>query len=82
MLRFATNVAGVPEQIVVELVLILTVGELAGVTVMVMAFELAMLVVAQVTFEVNTQLTTSLFARVVLPKLAEFVPTSIPFTFH
>ena len=56
----------VPEQIVVALAAILTLTGARLVTFMVMALEVAGLPVAQVAFEVITQVTTSLWARVVL----------------
>jgi hypothetical protein len=57
-------------------------GAVVGVTVIVTALDVAVVVVAQATFDVNTQVTTSLFDNVVDPNVAELVPTFPPFTFH
>jgi hypothetical protein len=48
---------------------------------MVIVLEVAGLPVAQVALDVNTQVTTSLFARVVLVYV-EHVPAFVPFSFH
>lgn len=58
------KVTDVPLQIVVDDVLILTVGVTAAFTAIVIAFEVAVVVDAQSAFEVITQVTTSLFANV------------------
>lgn len=59
-----------------------TSGATLGFTVMVMVLLLAELVPEQPLTEVNWQLTTSLFAKVVVLKLELLVPTLLPFTFH
>ena len=82
LVALAVKVTDVPEQTVVAEVLIVILGAVVGVTVIVTAFEVADVVVAQATLDVNTQVTTSLFASVVDPNVAEFVPTFPPFTFH
>ena len=53
-----------------------------GFTVMVTALDVAGLPVAQVAFEVNTQVTIFPFAKELLEYVALFVPTLAPFTFH
>jgi hypothetical protein len=58
------KVTDVPLQIVVDDVLILTVGVTAAFTAIVIAFEVAVVVDAQSAFEVITQVTTSLFVNV------------------
>jgi len=60
----AVKVTFVPEQIVVAEAEILTLTGRLGFTVMVTVLEVAGLPVAQVALDVNTQVTTSLFARV------------------
>lgn len=76
------NVTDVPLQIVVEDVLILTVGVTAAFTAIVIALEVAVVVDAQSAFELITQVTTSLFANVEVAKVTAFVPAFEPFTFH
>jgi hypothetical protein len=78
----AVKVTDVPEQTVVAAVLIVILGAVVGVTVIVTAFDVAVVVVAHATFDVNTHVTTSLFANVVEPNVAELVPTFPPLTFH
>jgi hypothetical protein len=59
----AVKVTDVPAQMVVaEAAMLMLTGKL-GLTVMVMAFDVAGLPVAQVALEVSTQVTTSLFAK-------------------
>jgi hypothetical protein len=58
------NVTDVPLQIVVDDVLILTVGVTAAFTAIVIALEVAVVVDAQSAFDVITQVTTALFANV------------------
>ena len=62
MVGVAVNVTLVPEQIVVADAEILTLTGKFGFTVMVTEFDVVGLPVAQVAFEVSTQVTTSLFA--------------------
>jgi hypothetical protein len=59
----AVKVTEVPAQIVVAEAAMLTLTGRFGFTVMVMAFEVAGLPVAQVALEVSTQVTTFPFAR-------------------
>ena len=59
----AVKVTLVPVQIVVDVAEILTLTGRFGFTVMVTVLDVAGLPVAQVAFEVNTQVTTSLFTR-------------------
>ena len=67
MVGVAVNVTLVPEQIAPEgLAEIVTLTGRFGFTVMVIPAEVAGLPVAQVALEVNTQVTTSPFARVEL----------------
>ena len=60
----AVNVTLVPEQIVVAVAEILTDGVTGEVTVIVMALDVAVAWVTQVSEEVMTTVTTSLFAKV------------------
>jgi hypothetical protein len=76
------NVTDVPLQIVVEDVLILTVGVTAAFTAIVIALDVAVVVDAQSAFDVITQVTTALFANVEVAKVTAFVPAFTPFTFH
>jgi hypothetical protein len=62
----AVNVTDVPEQMVVADAAMLTLTGRLGLTVMVMAFEVAGLPVAQVALEVSTQVTTLPFAKAAL----------------
>jgi hypothetical protein len=79
---FAVKVTGTPEQTVLVAVEIVTAGELLALTVMVILLELAVVVVAQLTLEVKTQLITSLLANEVLEYVDELTPTLLPFSFH
>ena len=63
MVGVAVKVTLVPAQIVVADAEILTLTGRFGFTVMVTVLDVAGLPVAQVAFEVNTQVTTSLFTR-------------------
>ena len=60
----AVKITFVPEQIVVALAAMLTVGATVPLTVIVIAFEVAVGCVTQVSEEVITTVTTSLLARV------------------
>jgi ribosomal protein S3 len=72
-----------PAQIVVALAEIETDAGRLGLTVIVMAFEVAGEPVKQGdALEVNTQVTISPLFRDVELKLDELVPTFAPFTFH
>ena len=57
------NVTDVPEQIVVKLADIITLTGRFGLTVIVIVFDVAGFPVAQVAFDVNTQVTKSPFAK-------------------
>jgi hypothetical protein len=59
-----------------------TAGVTLAVRLIVIVPEVAVGDVAQVSFDVITQLTTSEFANVVLVKVVLFVPAFTPFTFH
>jgi hypothetical protein len=61
---------------------ILTLAVTVGVTTIVIALEVAGLPVTQLAFEVITQVTTSLFARLMDVKVLLFVPEFVPLTFH
>lgn len=76
------KLAAAPEQIVVEGMLIAMVGFTAAFTVILMAFELALLAVTQDKLLVIIQVTTSPLFNVVEAKKSLLVPTLIPFTFH
>ena len=78
----AVNVTLVPEQIVVALAAMLTDGVTVGFTVMVIALDVAVGCVTQVSDEVITTVTTSLFAKVEFWYVALFIPTFAPFSFH
>ena len=78
----AVKVTLVPVHVLVLLALILTEGVTLGVTVTVTELLEAVVGEVQLAFEVNTQLTASLFANVELLYEAEFVPTLLPFSFH
>jgi hypothetical protein len=72
----------VPPHIVVALAAILKLGVTFGLITAVTAFEVAVVVLAQIAFEVSTQVTIAPFAKVELTKVALFVPAFTPFTFH
>ena len=59
MVALAVNVTGVPEHTVVAGVLIVTEGDVLALMVMVTALLVAVVVVAQATLLVSTQVTTS-----------------------
>jgi hypothetical protein len=66
LVALAVKVTGVPEHTVVAGVLIVTDGEVLALMVMVTALLVAVVVVAQATLLVSTQVTTSPLANVVL----------------
>lgn len=72
----------VPEQIVVADAETLTLTGRFGFTVMVTGLEVAGLPVAQVAFDVITQVITLPFAKLELEYVALLVPTLAPFNFH
>ena len=80
----AVNVKGLPAQLGLLPVVkeIETVGVAFVVLVNVIEFEVAVAKVTQEPLEVNTQLTTSEFAKELEVKVAVFVPTFTLFTFH
>lgn len=82
MLAVAVNETGVPVHTVVLAVAILIVGVTTVLTVIVSAFDVTLLLVAQADDDVNTQVTISLLASVVIVKVALLVPALLPFTFH
>jgi len=61
---------------------ILTLAGRVGLTVIVTAFDVAGLPVAQDSLEVNIHVTMLPEARVLLVKVGLFDPTAVPFTFH
>lgn len=82
MVGVAVKVTLVPEQIVVAEAEMLTLTGKFGLTVILTGFDVAGLPVAQVAFEVRTQVTTSLLARAVEVYVLLLVPTFEPLTFH
>jgi hypothetical protein len=78
----AVNVTLVPGQIVVAEAAMLTLTGKFGLTVMVMAFEVAGLPVAQVALDVSTQVTMSPFTRAALVNVELFVPAGEAPTYH
>ena len=66
----------------VEVDVIVTLGIKTGFTVIVVTVLVAGLPVTQFAFEVNTTVTMSPFANVVLLYVLLLVPTLEPFTFH
>ena len=83
MVGVAVNVTLVPAQMVVAgLAAMLTLTGKFGFTVMVIVFDVAGLPVAQVAFDVNTQVTVFPFVNVADVNVGELVPAFTPFTFH
>ena len=82
MVGVAVKVTLVPGQMVVELAKTLTLTGRFGFTVIVTVFDVAGFPVAQVAFEVNTQMTVFPFVNAALEYVGEFVPTLTPFNFH
>jgi hypothetical protein len=80
----AVNVIDDPEQLgFVPLVkAIAKEGTRVAFTVIVIPLLVAEVGLAQGEFEVITQVTTSLFTKVVVVNVAELVPAFTPFTFH
>ena len=78
----AVNVTFVPEQIVVAFAAMVTEGVTGAVTVIVIAFEVAVVCVTQAREVVIATVTTSLLLSVVLWNVALLVPAFVPFTFH
>ena len=82
MVGVAVNVTEAPEHIVVVGVVMLTDGVTAGLTVIVIAFDVAVVGDAQVAVEVITQVTIAPVVSVLVVYVALLVPTFVPFTFH
>lgn len=82
LVMVAENKALAPLQILLLGMLIEMVGVTFAFVVMATGFELAILVVTHVNEEVNTQVTTSPLAKVLVIKVEALVPALIPFTFH
>ena len=82
MVTLAVNVTGTPEQIVLEVDVMLTVGAPAVPIVMVIVLELTVVVVAQAILLVISQETTSLLFNVRVEYVLAFTPTLLPFNFH
>ena len=84
MVLVAVNVCAVFSQLgfvpVVNAILII--GAITALRVSVILFEVAVVVLAQLAFDVNTQVTIALSANVELVNVALFVPVFVPFTFH
>jgi hypothetical protein len=78
----AVKVTEVPVQMVVAEALMLTLTGKFGFTVMVMALDVAGLPVAQVALLVSTQVTTLLFANVVVVYVGLLLPTAVAPTYH
>jgi hypothetical protein len=57
-------------------------GTSTGFTVIVMPLLVAVVGLAQVAFDVSTQVTTCPFVKAVVVNVAEFVPAFTPSTFH
>ena len=83
MVGVAVNVTEVPVQIVVPgLAAMLTLTGRFGLTVIVRAFDVAGLPVAQVAFEVSWHVTMSPAANAALVYVVLLEPTLVPFSFH
>jgi hypothetical protein len=79
----AVNVTFVPEQIVLPgSAAILTEGVTVGLTVTVMAFEVAVAGLAHASVDVITTVTISPFDNALFEYVALLVPTLLPFNFH
>jgi hypothetical protein len=78
----AVNVTSVPAHTEDAEAPTTTAGVTALLIVIVTAFEVAVATDAQAAFEVSTQVTTSLLAKVVDAYVVLLVPTLLPFTFH
>lgn len=82
MVIVGVKVTLLPKQIDVELAEIDMVGVINAVTAIVIAFDVAGLLSTPAKLEVITQVTTSPLFSVLVVKVALFVPTFVPFTFH
>lgn len=82
MVGVAVKVTLVPEQIGLEEAAIATLAGRTGFTVMVTVLEVAGLPVAQVAFEVITQLIVFPLASALFEYVVLLVPTLEPFSFH
>lgn len=82
LVAVAVNITCVPVHIVPADALMLIAGATAGVMVIVILLEVAVVVVAHAALVVSTQVTWSLLLSDALEKVALFVPAFTPFTFH
>ena len=79
----AVNVTLVPVQMVVPVLAPIEIaGVRTGFTVIAIAFDVAVVGLAQVALLVSTQVTICPLVNVVVVNVALFVPTFDPFTFH
>jgi predicted DNA repair protein MutK len=78
----AVKVIAVPEHTLFALDAIATAGVTVVFTVIVTPLEVAVFAPKQELVEVKAQVTTSVFAKVVVVNVALFVPVFAPFTFH
>ena len=84
MVGVAVNVTEDPVQVgfVPDVIAIDTAGTRTGFTVMVIPVLVAVVGLAQVAFDVSTQVTTCPFVKAVVVNVDEFVPAFTPSTFH
>ena len=84
MVSVAVKVTDDPAQVgfTPDVIAIDTEGTSTGFTVIVMPVLVAVTGLAQVAFDVRTQVTICPFVKVVVVNVAEFVPALTPFTFH
>ena len=82
MVGVAVKVTDVPVQMVVVGVVMLTDGVTAVLTVMVIAFDVAVVGDAHGEDDVMTQVTTAALVKVVEVYVALLVPMLVPLTFH
>jgi hypothetical protein len=80
----AVNVSEEPAQVglVPNVIAIDTEGTSTGFTVIVIPVLVAVVGLAQVAFDVKTQVTICPLVKVVVVKVTELVPAFTPFTFH
>ena len=83
MVGVAVNVTFVPVQIVLPgFALMFTDGVTDPVTIIVIAFDVAVVGLAQAIDDVITTVTTSPFTKPAFEYVLLFVPTLLPFSFH
>ena len=82
LVTVAVNTTLAPAHIAVLAVLMAMVGVAFEPTVMVILLEVAVACVTQLALLVNTTVTTSPLAKVVVVNVALLVPWLLPFTFH